>query len=219
MRRLPRNTKKQAAGRTVEHCSMTTPIRLLRRVIPTMALVYAIGLGTLSRKQSANILPEGRSLRAYPSLLDPSSFGTINPPTNASFQVIQPHTGVALPTNTTIQKVRPRLKLRADPEKQTLALLFPRGLIGGFRNQAIRFSGFIAYAKQQKISQLLLPSIMWSTTYNVSNTKQTFFPIPMDMLFDIDHWNSFHEHLPVLVDSINNSDCWDVHPKKCRVSE
>lgn len=84
-------------------------------------------------------------------------------------------------------------------------------MIGGYRNQVIRYIAFIAHAKMNNISQLLLPSIVWSTTYKKSNDENMFFPIPMSALFDVEYWNSFHEHLPVLVDSVNgDSDCWDV---------
>jgi hypothetical protein len=31
----------------------------------------------------------------------------------------------------------------------------------------------------------------------------------MDFLFDVDHWNSYSDHLPLLVDSIDGSDCWE----------
>lgn len=97
----------------------------------------------------------------------------------------------------------------SDNEKKTLALLYPPGMIGGYRNQVIRFTGFVAHAKKNNATQLLLPSILWSTTYKAANDERRFFPVPMDLLFDVDHWNSFY-HLPRLVDSIENSDCWDV---------
>jgi hypothetical protein len=31
----------------------------------------------------------------------------------------------------------------------------------------------------------------------------------MSILFDVDHWNSFSDHLPLLVKSIDDSDCWE----------
>ena len=89
--------------------------------------------------------------------------------------------------------------------RQTLALLYPPGMIGGSRNQVIRFVALVAYAQKQNITQLLLPSILWSTQYEASGL---FYPVPMEMLFDVDHWNSFHPFLPLLIPSIRNSDCW-----------
>jgi hypothetical protein len=55
---------------------------------------------------------------------------------------------------------------------------------------------------------------VWSTTYKAANDERRFFPIPMDMMFDMDHCNSFRHHLPILVDSIQDSDCWDLHKDK-----
>jgi hypothetical protein len=95
--------------------------------------------------------------------------------------------------------------------KKTLALLYPQGMIGGYRNQVIRLAAFVAHAKTNNISQLLLPSLLWSTTYKGAKNERTFFPVPMSFLFDVDHWNSFRQHLPILIDSIENSDCWGVH--------
>jgi hypothetical protein len=40
------------------------------------------------------------------------------------------------------------------------------------------------------------------------------------LLFDVDHWNSFHKYLPILVDTIKESDCWGLHdPKTYRLPE
>jgi hypothetical protein len=92
-----------------------------------------------------------------------------------------------------------------DPaDKKTLALLFPPGMIGGYRNQVLRFVAFVAYAQKNNITQLFLPSLVWSTQYEASGH---FYPVPMDLLFDVELWNSFKD-LPNLVETISNSDCW-----------
>ena len=92
----------------------------------------------------------------------------------------------------------------------TLALLVPPGFIGGYRNQYLRFCSMVWYAKQQQSSssgqqqqqqQLLLPSILWSTTYKSVQNERFFFPIPMKILFDVDHWNTYYPRLPRLVES------------------
>ena len=88
--------------------------------------------------------------------------------------------------------------------KKTLALLYPPGIIGGYRNQVLRFVAFVAYAQKNSITQLFLPSLLWSTQYEASGN---FYPIPMDLLFDVELWNSYEE-LPSLVEKISNSDCW-----------
>ncbi|KAG7351757.1 hypothetical protein IV203_007805 [Nitzschia inconspicua] len=110
----------------------------------------------------------------------------------------------------------------------TLALLYPTGLIGGYRNQAMRFEAFVKHAMDQNITQILLPSLLWSTRYN--NQRNNFFwPVPFQDLFDVEHWNSFSFStqpaipnisnntpstikLPLLVDSIQNADCWRHDP-------
>jgi hypothetical protein len=95
----------------------------------------------------------------------------------------------------------------------TLALLYPPGLMGGYRNQVIRFIGLCLYAKQKNITQLYKPSLLWSTqlTKHGIGTNVQWLPIPMDWIFDIDYWNSVAqtEGLPRIVDSLpDDPDCW-----------
>jgi hypothetical protein len=107
-----------------------------------------------------------------------------------------------------------------DPHNTTLALLYPLGMIGGYRNQVIRFISFVRYARHNNISQMLLPSIIWSTTHVEAHDRKRFFPVPMEMLFDVDRWNSFNKELPILVDNIEESDCWGRHdPKEYRLPD
>jgi hypothetical protein len=109
----------------------------------------------------------------------------------------------------------------ASGNRTTLALLYPPGLIGGYRNQVLRFIAFVVYAKQNNISQLLLPSLLWTTKMDdpgmnnteTSDIQQRDFPIPFHWIFDVDHWNTFHENLPILVNpyrmlSLQKHDCW-----------
>ena len=100
---------------------------------------------------------------------------------------------------------------------KTLALMYPIGLTGGYRNQVIRFISFVKYAKNNNITQLLLPSIIWSTTHTAANNVRRFFPAPFELLFDIDHWNTFSKDLPALVDTIPDApsgNCWNQHNPK-----
>lgn len=98
-----------------------------------------------------------------------------------------------------------------EPNTKTWALVSPPGLMGGYRNQVFRLFGFILAAREQNITQLLLPSILWST--RVNNTYATR-PVPMEDVFDIDHWNSLAEtkkELPKLIDAVDMDgelDCW-----------
>lgn len=93
--------------------------------------------------------------------------------------------------------------ISSSKSESTLALLVPPGMIGGYRNQYLRFCSMVWYAKQQSIPQLLLPSILWSTTYKAVKNERFFYPIPMQLLFDVEHWNTYYPHLPRLVKSIN----------------
>ncbi|CAJ1970165.1 unnamed protein product [Cylindrotheca closterium] len=96
---------------------------------------------------------------------------------------------------------------------ETLALLYPPGLIGGYRNQVMRFTSFVRHAIQEQIPQMLLPSIYFSTTYEKDTTERIFYPIRMKDVFDVEYWNEHasHNKLPLLVESISdddNADCW-----------
>lgn len=96
-----------------------------------------------------------------------------------------------------------------DNNDTILALLSPPGIIGGYRNQFIRFVSLIKYAKLNGIHKLLLPSLLWATTHSAAKDKMRFYPVPMQNLFDVDHWNTFNQSLPLLVDSVHGeSDCW-----------
>lgn len=89
-----------------------------------------------------------------------------------------------------------------EPRK-TLALLYPPGLIGGYRNQFLRFMSLLSYGIHRDIEQLFLPSLLWST-----KIKGKWRPIPMDWVFDVDYWNTF-DSLPTLVKNVDGkSDCW-----------
>lgn len=90
--------------------------------------------------------------------------------------------------------------------KRTLALLYPPGLMGGYRNQVLRFIALLDYGRRHDMDQLLLPSLLWTTSINGET-----WPIPFDWLFDVDYWNSF-SNLPRLIQHVNGGDeqlsCW-----------
>jgi hypothetical protein len=131
-------------------------------------------------------------------------------------------------TETTMAEVlsstKPTTKSKNKKKKpKTLALLYPTGLFGGYRNQAMRFIGFIKLAVlDDNIDQLLLPTLLWSTRYHkMPNTTTainpivTFWPVPFNELFDVKHWNTFHLpnnnrsdiiSLPLLVSSIDENE-------------
>jgi len=83
---------------------------------------------------------------------------------------------------------------------KTLALLYPPGLLGGYRNQVMRFIALVTYANTHNMSQILLNSLLWSTQLNGIGSQHAWFPVPFEMLFDVEYWNTFApEHLPLLV--------------------
>jgi hypothetical protein len=99
----------------------------------------------------------------------------------------------------------------------TLALLNPPGLMGGYRNQVIRLMGLVSYAAAHDYPYLYLPSVLWRTQMQ-QYPRNPWYPIPMELIFDVDYWNSddFAGVLPKLVQEIDNSDCWtttDVLPE------
>lgn len=81
--------------------------------------------------------------------------------------------------------------------------------MGGYRNQVIRFLALVVHALREDFSAIFLPSLLWNT--QVGNST-TWVPIPMDLLMDIDFWNSFHPKLPLLVEynAKEKYDCWTV---------
>lgn len=99
---------------------------------------------------------------------------------------------------------------------KTLALLFPPGLVGGYRNQVMRFIALVHHAINHDADQLLLPTMLFGTTYKGAMDDRRFFPVPMSSLFDVEHWNSFSEHLPTLVDAVENGDCWEANQNDVR---
>jgi hypothetical protein len=46
--------------------------------------------------------------------------------------------------------------------KKSLALLYPPGIVGGYRNQVMRLIGFLQYAKRHDVEEILLPTMLWS---------------------------------------------------------
>jgi len=110
-------------------------------------------------------------------------------------------------------------KTKTRDKTKIMAMMYPLGLTGGYRNQVIRFVGFIMYSIDAGMKQILLPSILWTTMYIAAvDSREKFFPVPMAELFDVDHWNSFHAEskLPFLVDALDasagsQSDCWGRH--------
>ena len=84
--------------------------------------------------------------------------------------------------------------LYAPSNESVLGLLFPPGIHGGYRNQVIRLIGLVLHAKQHNISYILLDSLLSVTTKLPFETYVLF-----EDLYDVNHWNTFGDHLPLLV--------------------
>lgn len=109
-----------------------------------------------------------------------------------------------------IEEPHPMIRSISQPKTdKLLALIFPPGLFGGFRNQVIRLLSLVVRAKKNGIDSILLNSIQWAT--QVGN-ETSWSPIPMDLLFDVEYWNTFYPKLPRLVRYDKNKayDCWHV---------
>jgi hypothetical protein len=105
-----------------------------------------------------------------------------------------------------------RMPQLLNEDSNILALIYPPGLMGGYRNQVIRILALCVYAMQHSMDQLLLPSILWATQINVDG-KETWAPIPHSLLFDVEYWNAERNSLPKLVDYEPNRhfyDCWSM---------
>ncbi|KAL7576320.1 hypothetical protein ACA910_018139 [Epithemia clementina (nom. ined.)] len=127
--------------------------------------------------------------------------------------------------------------------EKALGLLYPPGILGGYANQVIRFVSLVHYAHRRKIPNLFLPSLWWTTqvptppsasSYTTNDTKfnattttttTTLFPlqsypIPMDLVFDVELWNEMasqqNSQLPKIVNRLNNptpAQCWQTLAK------
>ena len=92
--------------------------------------------------------------------------------------------------NKVSKKEQPRPNPDRFNNRKTLSLLYPAGLMGGFRNQAMRFIGLLKHAMDNDYDNILLPTTIWSSRYRES---RKFWPVPFDELFDVDHWNTFFQ--------------------------
>jgi len=82
------------------------------------------------------------------------------------------------------------------PKAVTTLVHYDPYLMGGFRNQHMRFVGFMSFAIKNNISQVLLPSLRWLDAYNKP------YSIHHELLFDVNYWNMRASELglPLLVD-------------------
>jgi hypothetical protein len=65
------------------------------------------------------------------------------------------------------QQQQERRRHVPQQKNSTLALLYPPGLMGGYRNQVIRFISLCVHAAEKNLTQLLLPSLLWSTQVQI----------------------------------------------------
>ena len=84
------------------------------------------------------------------------------------------------------------------PPQPPRTLAFSQGKFSsGFRNEGMVFTWFVMYAAQNNYSQILMDSVNWKDLYGkVMHGDHA----PHKLLFDVEHWNSFHPRLPLLVE-------------------
>ena len=69
-------------------------------------------------------------------------------------------------------------------------------------------------AANRNIHKLLLPSLLWTTQVALEDGVETWVPIPHDLIFDVEYWNTYVVSsskgiLPELVDEVPSQlDCW-----------
>ena len=83
------------------------------------------------------------------------------------------------------------------PLPQLTLVMYDPYLLGGFRNQHMRFVSFLNFAVEHSIKQILLPSIRWGTAAGFERGHTA----PHEYLFDVPYWNEHAEEwgLPRLV--------------------
>jgi len=93
----------------------------------------------------------------------------------------------------------------------TLALVDPY-IIGGFRNQHMRFIGLLRHAMEINATGILLESVRWAGLRGDAG----LVGVPHELLFDVDYWNNRTRSLPsnnlprlVRFSSEAHGACWD----------
>ena len=86
---------------------------------------------------------------------------------------------------------------RTTPQPLLTLVHFDPKFLGGYRNQHMRFVSFVNFAVQNRIPQILLPSIRWVEAQGERKGRDVSF----EYLFDVVHWNEHAEKagLPRLV--------------------
>lgn len=196
-----RRDRPTLGGKPERLSSSFSMFKLLRRVVYGLLPVYAYLVLVATRMPRFRMLEVDMrealvgSNPYYQTDRDPLD-------TNTNMQEISMETGAAFNDEQFSNE-------KISQDEQVLALLTPPGIIGGYRNQFIRFVSLVKYAQTNGIGKLLLPSLLWSTTHIAANDEMRFFPVPMQSLFDVEYWNAFNQSLPLLVDGVvGESDCW-----------
>jgi hypothetical protein len=151
--------------------------------------------------------PSPRQQQTTSNSESPASDENLNsqlpPPTTTKAKATKAKKKVAKATKTKASATPDKDQRNGNSNNKTLSLLYPTGLMGGYRNQAMRFIGLVKHAIDEGYDRLLLPTLVWSTRYVNTrylakkpdfNPAVKFWPIPFDELFDVDHWNTFHHH-------------------------
>mmetsp|Transcript_15843 Transcript_15843/g.39791 ORF Transcript_15843/g.39791 Transcript_15843/m.39791 type:complete len:715 (+) Transcript_15843:217-2361(+) len=203
--------------------------------IALVSLMCAISISSKSSLLLVRIAEHDESLDR-PNIIEFSRLGPTSNQRKGAFPDQQKNSTVISPTEMAEAKITPTVykhstqntTIRENEDHPrndgTLSLLYPAGLVGGYRNQAMRFIGLLRHAVDKNYDSILLPTLVWSTRYSrFTRSKEAkeldginpvvnSWPIPFDELFDVDHWNTFSREnvisqgrtfsLPKLVSSI-----------------
>jgi hypothetical protein len=116
-------------------------------VCGVIALMNMKGSASLVR-QSAEAIRSSEDLLVLPTTIDTRISSTTTPHSEQ-------------------QQQQERRRHVPQQKNSTLALLYPPGLMGGYRNQVIRFISLCVHAAEKNLTQLLLPSLLWSTQVQI----------------------------------------------------
>jgi hypothetical protein len=186
-----------------------------------LTAIFLCGLTLMNMKESETLSRQSaKAIRRIEDLLVLPT--TLNARTRSSATTSHPeHFVESLQQQHQVRQQQPQQQF--VPQRRTnstLALLYPPGLLGGYRNQVIRFISLCVHAAEQNLNQLLLPSLLWSTqvmqiqiqapdrspgsgwntsttTTDSSSSSSTeavlgpWQPIPMEWIFDVDYWNEY----------------------------
>jgi len=118
------------------------------------------------------------------------------------------HTSSFLPARYALESFVPSTKPR-----KFLALTIPPGLVGGYRNQYLRFTSLVVHAIEHNVTDLYLPSLQWSTQLESIGYGTPWHEVGLQYIWNVEHWNQVAartKSLPRISNDLGDVDaaCW-----------